>query len=248
MSTFCSGGVYIYDDCSDDNTLDICKNHAIVRWIIEWKTHDTDREKAEFENRQAVLALWQKNAWPDDRFVYMDADERLEYDRSSLQDLSHDVLWIKMRLFDFYITEQDKDLSYIHRTYIWPEYRDILFIFRNTDTLKYRKNDQREVDLGQEWRVIQQWFVKHYGKSISIQQREDTCEYYATTFPKYAQKRNKRRGKAIHEKSDFWYPLILRDEKEDKWFPLFLAENKYTYKRLKKYILYYIYKLVWRNH
>ena len=46
MSVFCTWGVFVYDDASTDSTLSICKNHSIVKWIIEWKKHDSNRKKS----------------------------------------------------------------------------------------------------------------------------------------------------------------------------------------------------------
>lgn len=77
MASFCTWWVYVYDDCSTDNTYDICNKHHIVKGIIAWNTHEEDREKAEYQNRQVVLEMAKKNALPEDRFIYMDADERI---------------------------------------------------------------------------------------------------------------------------------------------------------------------------
>jgi len=50
--------------------------------------------------------------------------------------------------------------------------------------------------------------IKHYGKSISIEQWEETCKYYMKSVPVLADKWEKRLGKAIHTKSDFDRKLI----------------------------------------
>jgi glycosyltransferase involved in cell wall biosynthesis len=92
--------------------------------------------------------------------------------------------------------------------------------YRNLPTLRFRHLGQREVELGTDGRIAASGFVKHYGKAISIQQWEDTCNYYSTYFPAYAAKWNARRGKAIHTRSDFGYELIRWEEKESKGIPL----------------------------
>ena len=45
---FCTGGIFIYDDCSTDNTYLICKNHPSVKKIIKGEKWDSERARAEF--------------------------------------------------------------------------------------------------------------------------------------------------------------------------------------------------------
>lgn len=218
MAEFCDE-VYVYDDASTDNTVEICKAHSIVKGIVCGTSWDTNRERAEYENRQKVFLYARNNANlnGDDWFIYMDADERIDFDFSLFKkDLHNNVDGIVMRLFDFYITEEDKDKHYTERQWLGPEYRDILFMFKNKNAIGYQIPDQRECFLTPNSRIILSGYVKHYGKSISIQQWEDTCEYYATNFPKYADKWNNRRGKAIHDKSDFGRNLIKWNEKNNQ--------------------------------
>tara|TARA_R110000824_G_C15060344_1_gene662328 strand:+ start:89 stop:799 length:711 start_codon:yes stop_codon:yes gene_type:complete len=203
MATFCDK-VIVYDDCSTDNTVDICNNHHIVDHVIQGESWDKNRAQAEFENRHQLWLHARKILGDDDWFVYMDADEVLEFDWSTLNN-KQDA--IRMRLYDFYITEEDKDKLYLDREYMGPEYRDILFIFRMGATTGYHWLDQRECSLSSD-NITDLGFVKHFGKSISIEQWEDTCEYYATHFPMYSSKWDARRGKAIHTESDFGRPLI----------------------------------------
>jgi glycosyltransferase involved in cell wall biosynthesis len=217
MSTFCDE-VYVYDDCSTDNTVDICNKHDIVKHVVEGKSWDKDRENAEFENRQEVFLYAKRHAdiKHDDWFIYMDADERIDLDWDLFKRYSNTVDAVMMKLYDYYITEEDKDKHYSERQWLGPEYRPILFLFKNNNAIGYHNRDQRECHLTPNSRVTMVGSVKHYGKSISIQQWEDTCEYYATTFPKYADKWNARRGKAIHTESDFGYPLIKWEERDKK--------------------------------
>lgn len=221
MATFCKE-VYVYDDASTDDTVAICKAHAVVKGIVESTEWDSDRENAEFQNRQAVLDLARQSSdiQDDDWFIYMDADERIDCNWKTFAKNHEKIDAVMMRLFDFYITEKDKDLNYNYRTMIGPEYRDILFMFKCSNSLGYSNRDQRECNLVPGSRKVIGGYVKHYGKSISIQQWEDTCEYYTTTFPKYSAKWNARRGKAVHTESDFGNPLITWDEKETKGIPI----------------------------
>ena len=51
----CTGGIYVYDDFSSDDTVEICRGHPAVRTVIEGRSWDPDRERAEYQNRSAVL-------------------------------------------------------------------------------------------------------------------------------------------------------------------------------------------------
>jgi hypothetical protein len=125
-----------------------------------------------------------------------------------------------MKLFDYYITQSDIDKHYSQREFLGPEYRNILIAFRNLPTLDFSSPDQREVHLRSPGTVLNEGFVKHYGKAISVQQWEDTCMYYSRYFPKYSAKWNKRRGKAVHTVSSFGNQLIKWEEKDTKGFQL----------------------------
>src|SRR3990167_6561998 len=74
---FCTGGIYIYDDVSNDATVELCRSHPAVKEVILGSFWDPDREKAEWFNRQMALARAQQEAGPDDWFVYFDADEHI---------------------------------------------------------------------------------------------------------------------------------------------------------------------------
>ena len=216
MARFCSGGIYVYDDVSTDDTAARCASHPSVRGVVRGTHWDSNQGRANYENRAAVLAAAQKESCPQDWLVYLDADERVEFDWSDLFDLSDDVIAVRMKLFDFYITADDARQSYRERRWMGPEYRPIIIAYRNLPTLRFRHLDQREVELGTEGRIVERGFVKHYGKAISIEQWEETCNYYSAYFPVYAAKWNARRGKAIHTLSDFGRDLIRWEDKEDK--------------------------------
>lgn len=219
MATFCDA-VVVYDDCSTDDTLKICREHPIVVHTIQGLRWDSDRKRAEWQNRAHLLKCGKAVAGPKDWFVYMDADERIEFDWKQLYHADKDTIGFKMKLFDFYITNDDISKNYNERKWMGPEYRNILMAFRNLPTLDYSSPDQREVHLRSKGKIIDSGYVKHYGKAVSVKQWEETCEYYSRYFPKYSAKWEKRKGKAIHTVSSFGLPLITWDEKEEKGIPL----------------------------
>lgn len=217
----CTGGIYVYDDVSKDNTVEICKKHPSVKAVVEGKVWDPDRETAEWQNRQAALSRAKEDAAHDDWFVYFDADERLYFDDWHLL-FSKAVDAVACKLFDVYITPEDVEKTYLEREYVGPEYRTIVMFFRNSQWISYDKPDQRIVNLAPDAKVHVAGYVKHFGKSLSVEHWEETCRYYIDHWPKYAAKWEKRLGQAIKRdyKSDFDNPLIKWTEREEKGFPL----------------------------
>lgn len=217
LGTICDD-IYVYDDASTDGTVTICENHPKVKKVVKGTSWDSDRERAEYENRQTLFNSASESLSDDDWLVYIDADERLHFNQAIFQ--FPDVDAIIMKLFDFYITEEDKDLPYPGRQYIGPEYRPILMAFRKRAALGYSMPDQRECSLKLGTRIVHDGSVAHYGKAISIDQWDRTVDYYVNHFPKYAKKWEQRRGKAIHDKSDFGADLIKWEERFKKGYPL----------------------------
>ncbi len=202
----CTGGIYVCDDSSIDITVKICVEHPAVRKIkiVDW---DSNREKAEWYNRQTALEMAMKDAKKNDWFVCFDADERLyNFDKKIL---NSDIGAIACRLYDVYITPEDVNLTYEKRNYVGPEFRTIPFFFRNSPYLSYDTPDQRVVNLEYGTPILLEGIVKHYGKGLSVKHWEETCDYYIDYWPKYAEKWKKRKGKAIHNGiSDFGNKLI----------------------------------------
>jgi hypothetical protein len=206
--SFCDA-LYVYDDCSTDHTVNICKSHKKVKAVVQGTHWDLDRYRAEYQTRQRIFeeALKDNPEW----VIYFDADERIEWDFKGYE--NYDC--IVMKLFDFYITEDDKNHPYYDRQWLGPEYRNILMMFRNMPGIGYFMPDQREALLRRDAKVLHTGYVKHYGKAISIDEWEKTCDYYSSYFDEpYRTKWLKRKGKAVHSQSDFGRPLIRWDEKE----------------------------------
>ena len=208
-ANICTDGIYVYDDCSDDKTVEICKNHLAVKDIVEGRFWDANREKAEWYNRQVVLMRAQQDAGPNDWFVYFDGDEHL-YDFDEFEMFNNpNIKAIACRLYDVYITSEDVDLPYYKRQWIGPEYRTIPFFFRNSKFLKYSLPDQRIVNMEPGIEIPIEGDIKHYGKGFSVIHWEQTCDYYIKYWPKYSDKWRKRKGQAIHDGySDFGNKLI----------------------------------------
>lgn len=206
----CTGGIYIYDDCSTDRTVGICRAHPAVKEVIEGKFWDPAREKAEYVNRQTVLTRAKQEAGPDDWFVYLDADEHI-YNFTHFEMFQNpEIKAIACRLYDLYIVPEDVDKPYKEREWIGPEFRTIVFFFRNSQYLSYNQPDQRVVNLEPGIQIPIHGDIKHYGKGFSVAHWEETCDYYIKFWPRYSDKWRKRKGKAIHTDymSDFGNKLI----------------------------------------
>lgn len=220
-SKICDGGIYVYDDCSTDKTREVISAHPAVKGSIFSPAWDEDRARAEWQNRKAIYQLAQKGQPDDTWFIYFDADERVELDTSLLDEEANEAIYL--RLFDFYITPSDAHREYTGdliplRDWIGPEYRDILMLFRKSTDPKWHQPDQREPDLQKpNVRITGPGgFVRHYGKSISVEQWEETCRYYADHFPMYSEKWEARKGKAVHDGvSDFGNALIRWEDMDN---------------------------------
>ncbi len=205
----CDAGILVLDDCSTDGTPDISRGHRAVRRVLyrdEWRA---DRLEEEWRHRQELLEAGREYGpkW----FLYFDADERVECELR----VPHVCDSVSMRLFDAYITEEDKDEVGCHRKWFGPEYREIIMLFRNMPWMNYHLPDQRIVDGFR--KPYPSGYVRHYGKAVSIQEWEDTCDYYVKHFPEpYKEQWAARKGHAVHTESDFARPLIEWHERDKK--------------------------------
>jgi glycosyltransferase involved in cell wall biosynthesis len=207
--------IIVLDDCSTDNTIEICRSFPKVKAIIHtpnWTGNPYERARLEGLQRQTVYNIAVERS-PD--WIYcFDADEFADFNGI---DFTADAY--KLRLFDYYITEEDKDLPYTERKWIGPEYRDILMLFRPHPAIRFTS---RTPILPKNYVVKTAGFVKHYGKAISIEEWEKTCHYYMNHLNERGIKKKwtARVGKAVHTVSDFGKPLITWDERIKKGIPL----------------------------
>lgn len=212
-ASLCTGGILVYDDVSTDDTVAICRAHPAVKDVIVGDFWDPDREKAEWFNRQVLLTRGQQMTGNDPHFwfVYFDADEHL-YNFNEFGLFNNlDVNAIACRLYDIYITPEDVSKPYLEREWVGPEFRTIIFFFRNLPGIKYHLPDQRIVTLPENIGSVPiHGDIKHYGKGFSVAHWEETCDYYIRHWPKYADKWRRRKGKAVHAEylSDFGNKLI----------------------------------------
>ncbi|HDZ85464.1 MAG TPA: glycosyltransferase [Candidatus Moranbacteria bacterium] len=214
--------IVVYDDASTDNTVELCLSHPAVVAVKQnkkWEKDSIARNAVEGDYRQEayIEALKHGANW-----IYcFDADEFADFEGI---DFTADAY--RLRLFDFYITPEDKNKTWRERKWMGPEYRDILMLFKVQDGIRFF---QREPVIPTMIATVNQGFVKHYGKAISTAQWEETCNYYVNhrgnsldpQLIKFKKKWEKRKGKAIHKGiSDFGYALIEWKDKEKKGFLL----------------------------
>jgi hypothetical protein len=213
MATFVDG-IVVFDDASEDDSVQIALNHPSVIEVIQnkkWKTEN--RVWEETSNRKKLHDRAKK--YEPEWLFYGDTDERCEGDIRSylLNECPDDVNVLRIALFDAYMTEEDKlpysqDFPlYNFRKMYGPERRDIVMAWRNGVGADFIVQDAREPHAIENRKEVTKFYCQHYGKALSIDQWEETCDYYINYFPKYREKWQERKGKAIHKKSDFGRPL-----------------------------------------
>lgn len=215
-------GVLVYDDSSTDDSVAIALAHpAVFEVIVNRRWRSRHRIWEETANRRILYrrALRHQPAW----VFYSDADERFVGDIGGfLRSPEADgVDGVRVALFDAYLTPEDSEpVQRGHalldlRKAFGPERRNILMAWRPTARVDYRRPDSREPE-GVGERVVTRFACQHYGKAISVEQWEATCEYYLTHFPEiYRARWEARRGRAIHHVSDFGRPLHSWSEVEN---------------------------------
>lgn len=215
LSSF-SDLIIAYDDSSTDKTLEILKSHPKVSLIIEnkkWLPGIQDRLISETRHRGLMLQEARKR-WDFRWCMCCDADERYIGKISELvndNNSDEQVNCVRIKLFDAYITTNDnspyergtKLLNF--RKYFGPERRDILMLWKNSENVRYIGSDSREPHIPNPIYSPHIIYCQHYGKSLSIEHWEATCDYYINHFPyePYGKKWMARKGLAIHLKSDF---------------------------------------------
>ena len=209
--------ILAYDDASTDATVEILRAHPKVALIVanqSWEEDIAARKLAEGRHRGLLLEMAREEL-PHDWMLCFDPDERVTGDlRGFVQGLGPDGCdAVRVQLFDAYMTPEDHapyrpDLPLLNfRRFYGPEQRDILMLWRNRPGIVFAEGDGR-TPRGMA-RVKTDLYCQHYGKSLSVEHWEETCDYYIRHFPfdTYGRKWTERKGQAIHTQSDFKRPL-----------------------------------------
>jgi len=209
--------ILAYDDASTDATVEILRAHPKVALIVanqSWEEDIAARKLAERRHRGLLLEMAREEL-PHDWMLCFDPDERITGDlRGFVQGLGpKECDAVRVKLFDAYMTPEDhapytsdRELLNFRRFY-GPEQRDILMLWRNRPEIVFAEGDGR-TPRGMS-QVKTDLYCQHYGKSLSIEHWEETCDYYIRHFPfdTYGKKWTERKGQAIHTESDFKRPL-----------------------------------------
>ena len=208
--------IIAYDDASSDETVEILRAHPKVALIVAnqaWEQVVEARKLAEGRHRGLLLEMARQQL-PHDWMLCFDPDERVTGDlRSFVQGAgAKDCDAVKVQLFDAYMTPEDSapyrsDLPLLDfRRFYGPEQRDILMLWRNRPEISFTERGRVPAGVG---RVKVDLHCQHYGKALSVDHWEETCDYYIRHFPfeTYGKKWTERKGQAIHTESDFKRPL-----------------------------------------
>jgi len=209
--------IVAYDDASTDRTVDILREHPKVALIVangSWEEDVAARKLAEGRHRGLLLEMARAEL-PHDWMFCFDPDERVSEDlRGFVGGLgADDCDAVRVQLFDAYMTpddhapyRQDRELLHFRRFY-GPEQRDILMLWRNRPEIGFAEGHGRTP--GGMSHVKTDLYCQHYGKSLSVEHWEETCDYYIRHFPyeTYGKKWSERKGQGIHTESDFKRPL-----------------------------------------
>ena len=233
LAEYCDG-ILIYNDGSTDNSLEICYAHPAVQCIIGTDKRPTDSFLLQGAQRNRLIQV-AKEVYHADWIVYQDCDERIDLAPNEFKQVlintKQDCLIT--HLYDFYLTKDDQDYDGScclsdSRKWIGPEFRKIPIAYRSTKSLCIPNGPHRYAVGIKEDKVLYPdpiIYVKHYGKAISVQQWEETCDHYISRGnPEMIEKWSARKGKAIHTQSDFSNPLILWEDKNPTKDPDFLDQ------------------------
>jgi glycosyltransferase involved in cell wall biosynthesis len=209
--------IVAFDDASTDSTLEILSSHPKVAAVVSnssWEPGIEDRLRAETSHRNRLLSI-SRSLLDFDWCLYADADERFFGDIRGFVTApdSRAVNGVRIQLFDAYMTSTDHaaydgSIPLLNfRKFFGPERRDILMMWRDDPEVAFVGLDAREPRVPGP--IGTRFFCQHFGKSLSVEHWEETCDYYRNHFPydSYGRKWEARKGKAIHTLSDFGRPL-----------------------------------------
>jgi hypothetical protein len=209
--------ILAYDDASTDATVELLRKHPKVALIVAnqfWEEDIAARKLAEGRHRGLLLDMAREEL-PHDWMLCFDPDERVTGDlRGFVEGLGPEECdSVRVKLFDAYMTPEDHapyrpDRQLLNfRRFYGPEQRDILMLWRNRPEIGFAEGNGR-TPRGMA-RVKTDLYCQHYGKSLSVEHWEETCDYYIRHFPfdTYGRKWTERKGQAIHTESDFKRPL-----------------------------------------
>ena len=212
-----SDEIYVFDDDSIDGTVKICERHPLVKKVIRNHFHSENQSLVQTAQRKLLLDYAKavsKNKW----FGYFDCDERLECDFTNFKKFEKDkVDVVYFQLFDAYLTKNDQkpykqgDRLEDLRKYFGPEYRFFCCFFRG-DKADYNLRIPTCRQPNVRGKGVTGGYIKHYGKSISVKQWDETAKYYIKSVPQLTDKWKERIGKAIHIKSDFGRKLLTWEQ------------------------------------
>ena len=209
--------VYVLDDASEDDTAEIAEAapRTTVLRVKQWDPNITHTNTTHRKRLTEAAYSWE---W----VFCFDADERLYGELPDPEDLE-DAAGVRFRLFDGYMTPERCDPytggPLIDLPRMWgPEYRNILMMFR-PNCAAWRRPGLRQPEVAGPV-IDAPATVKHYGKCLSVQHWEKTCDFYAKYRPQFAKKWAARKGKAIHTESDFGAALYDWPDVIDRGFRL----------------------------
>lgn len=213
VAGFCEK-IFVYDDASTDGTGQMCLDHPAVAKITpnhEWDPTPAGRQRMEGHGRQVPYDQ-AVEAGADYVYVF-DADEFAEIVAIPTGGDSY-----ALRLFDFYITAEDAGGTWRDRVWMGPEYRDIPMVFKAVPGRRFR---DRVPGCDCATETAPHGHVRHYGKAISPEVWDDTCDYYVkhrwADGPRHLRERwAARKGHAVHTVSDFGAELIRWEDRTDE--------------------------------
>jgi len=189
MNEFCDK-IYLYDDASTDNTERIYLDHKSVDFSLRNPKWNSNQTVIQGQQRSELLE-YAKFHRPKSWFIYMDADERIDFDFDSWK---KNPCNITMRLFDAVMTPKDykpytKGKLADLRRYFDPNYREIPFIF-NSSSRYVGVACERYPQIEGETKI--EGLVQHYGKALSKKHWKETAQYYVDNVPVYRDKWKER--------------------------------------------------------